>query len=347
MTERAEIAPASCDGRCKNPAVTKIPQEVIVQEKLDGHRALLHVSKKFERAFLTSRRISVKTKLFAENGANVPHLMRLAHSNAVTSNLSYTVLDGEILVPGYPRESLQTVMGSLPENAQEWQQKNAVAVLRVFDVILLDGRDARNIPYETRLCILEAAISKLDPTQEFIQLVPHEVMRSPEEIQVAFETIVSAGGEGLVIKDSFGRYGKGWTKMKKEATYDCVITGFDDGEVNGKFQAMIGAVRFGIYKHGQLHEVGKCSGMVDGDVCWLTDHGFAGTPNRKGSWIESNSCVQPEGSRAWFTKNRDKLLGAVVEVKGNGLTVHGNILNPQFIRMRPDKNPKDCTKLQE
>jgi ATP-dependent DNA ligase len=160
-----------------------------------------------------------------------------------------------------------------------------------------------------------------------------------------YESVLLKGGEGLIIKDPGGPYGKRWTKIKKLGTYDVVIIGYQEG--SGKYREMIGAVRFGIYKNGKLVEVGKCSGMDDGDVRWITTGGVSGTPNRDGSWIIPISNDQPEGSRAWFSLNRDKLLGTVIEVKGNGLTAHGKIRHPRYVRLRPDKAPQMCNQLKE
>jgi ATP-dependent DNA ligase len=297
----------------------------------------------FERPYLTSRRISKKTGKFAENGLNVPHIMTNAAETMRLRKLNFTILDGELVVPGFPMEAVQSVTGSLSEKAIEWQKENSFAVLKVFDVLFVNGRDVRFESLSKRKLILREIVEDLD--SPFIQYHPFKLLSDKNEIQSWFDEIIRDGGEGLIFKDPRSAYGKSWTKKKNNTTYDVVVMGFKEGE--GKFRSMIGAVEFGIYQKGKLVKMGQCSGMVDGDVEWVTDHGVRGQPNRDGSWIEPVTSIQPEGYRAWFTINRDKLLGVVVEVGGKGLTAAGKIRNPQFARLRPEKSAHQCTQLKE
>jgi len=345
MFLRQEIEPGSCDGGCPNPAITGIPAYVLVEEKLDGHRALLHLHRSFDRAYLTSRRISKKTGRYAENGLNVPHIIAPAADSIRFLDCDYTVLDGELFVPGFSFEDVQSVTGSLSHVAIAWQKENKPAVLRVFDILYMNGVDVRHKSLRYRKSLVSEAIDSLG--SRFIQKVDFKLVENPEEIKLLYESILDSGGEGLILKNPDSSYGQDWTKMKKTSTYDVVVMGYKEGERNGKFREMVGAVIFGIYKDGKLVEVGKCSGMSDGIVSWVTDNRMPGTPNREGSWIVSYFDDQPEGTRAWFTINRDKLLGTVIEVKGNGLTKHGKIRHPRFVRLRPDKAPQMCQSLKE
>jgi len=334
MTDYLEIEPASCDGKINTIG------RVYIEHKLDGHRALLHMCKNFDRAYLTSRRISKKTSLFAENGLNVPQIIEQAHKIILQENMYYTVLDGEILVPNHPFEAVQTVMGSHSNVSIEWQKNNQLAKYVVFDILFLNGKDVRNLPFNHRLELVEEFIKKFDG---HFGHVWGAYVTNFEDIQKKFDEYTSQGGEGLILKDPVQRYGKGWKKLKFEDTYDVVITGFNWGE--GKFRAMIGAVRFGIYLNGKLTEIGKCSGMLDGNVEWQCDDGIP-KPNREGSYIMASTQEQPEGSRAWFTINREKLIGSVMEVMGKGLTKKGVIRHPQFGRLRHDKSAEQCGALQ-
>jgi ATP-dependent DNA ligase len=345
MFLRQEIEPGACDGGCPNPAITGVPIYVLAEEKLDGHRALLHLHRSFDRAYLTSRRISKKTGRYAENGLNVPHIIAPAADSIRFLNCDYTVLDGELIVPSYLLEDVQSVTGSSSHVAIAWQKDNKPAVLRVFDILFMNGVDVRHKPLRYRKSLVSEAIESIG--SRFIQKVDFKLVESPEEIKFLYESILSGGGEGLVLKNPDSPYGKCWTKMKKTDTYDVVVVGYKKSEPDGKFREMIGAVRFGVYENGKLVEVGRCSGMKDGNVDWVTDYGAAGSPNREGSWVVPISDDQPAGSRAWFTMNRDKLLGTVIEVEGNGLTKHGKIHHPRFVRLRPDKAPQMCQSLKE
>jgi ATP-dependent DNA ligase len=345
MFERLEIEPGACDGRCPDPTKVESSLIVMAEEKLDGHRALLHMHCQFERPYLTSRRISKKTGKYAENGLNVPQIMTAAAETMRVRQLNFTILDGELIVPGHPFEAVQSVTGALPNQAIAWQREFGFAAFRAFDILFVNGRDVRGMSLYSRKKMLHEVVEDLD--SPFIKFNPFKLTSNKDEIQNWYDEILKDGGEGLILKDPSAHYGKAWTKKKKAATYDVVVMGFKDGKPRGKFRNMVGAVNFGIYKNGKLTKVGKCSGMVDGNVEWVTDHGAPGQPNRSGSWIEPYSSVQPEGSRAWFTMNKDKLLGIVVEVSGNGLTEKGAIRHPQFVRLRSDKSAETCTQLKE
>lgn len=340
-----EIEPGTCDNRCPNPALNQSGYSVVVEEKLDGHRALLHISFANKRSFMTTRRISSKTNKFKENGENFPHIIEAAHKWGMFNEYSNTVLDGEIFVPGYQFEDVQSITGAHVERAIQWQKDNAWAQFRVFDVLFEDGKDVRQESWNERHLRLEHIVKDL--MCSYIVINPWIITSVGEIVQTHFDRVISECGEGLVLKDPNSTYGHRWTKMKVQENYDVVVMGFEDGKPDGKFRNLIGAVNFGIYENGKLRKVGRCSGMEDGNVEWVTDYGVPGKPNRKGSWIEPTSKDQIKGSRAWFTINKDKLLGTVVEVSGNGLTRKGVIRHPQFVRVRDDKSAEQCTRLKE
>lgn len=332
MTRILQLAPATCDGKAPNV-------DFIAEEKLDGHRALLHFGRDLKRAYLTSRRVSKKTGQFAENGLCVPHITEPAHSHSSLSLLGYTVLDGEILVPNATFEDVQSVLGSLPEKAIVWQDKNTRAIYVAYDCLFFNGSDIRDRVLIDRKYIMDDVVKRLHSymyERSYIRIIESNRAHSMDEVKPFFDRVVDRGGEGLVIKNPYARYGRGWSKMKYETTYDVVITGYESGQ--GKFEKLIGALRFGAYDDdGHLVPLGKCSGMLDGNVRWE-----GGSPNRVGSYLVSEGDEQPIGTRAWFASRKYELRGMVIEVKCNGLTKHGKLRHPQFVRLRSDKNGEQC-----
>jgi ATP-dependent DNA ligase len=247
-------------------------------------------------------------------------------------------LDGEILVPNAAFEDVQSVLGSLPEKAIAWQEENTRAIYVAYDCLFFLGKDIRqNLLVNRKSDLLKAVLmlQRYNPYSYVKELASFR-FHSIEEVEPFFDRIVGKGGEGLVIKDPNARYGRGWSKMKYETTYDVVITGYESGQ--GKFENLIGALRFGAYDdEGNLVSIGKCSGMLDGNVHWE-----GGSPNRKGSTLVPDGDEQPIGTRAWFAARKYELRGMVIEVKCNGLTKHGKLRHPQFLRLRTDKNPEEC-----
>jgi ATP-dependent DNA ligase len=148
--------------------------------------------------------------------------------------------------------------------------------------------------------------------------------------------VVTRGGEGVILKDLNAPYefdrSKAWIKIKGVETYDVVIVGYEDakqwyaepGEV-GKDGVLykdgrttrffdngwIGAIKFGLYKDGELIEVGQCSGLID-DL------------------------------REEISKNKKKFIGRVIEVKCQQRMPTGGFRHCNFFRFREDKNAKDC-----
>lgn len=324
-----QLYPAACGGL--GPDVS--PDRIISEEKIDGHRALLHAGADLDRTYLSGRRLSAKTGLITEKGLNVPHLNEV---NRIFKGrgLGLTILDGEVVLPGRPFEDVQSVMGAGHETAVLRQDDTGLIHYRVFDILFYNGKDLRDLPLHERRDWYSMLCSELS----LVHVTP--VVWSPR-LDEYFGLITDAGGEGTVEKDLDALYGKGWRKRKKEFTFDVVVTGFTEGA--GKYQEMIGAVQFSCYRDGKLVEVGQCSGMSDGNVYWCDADGKVVKANSPGSRIRRERLpVQPEGTRAWFSQHREKLIGSVIEVRCNGITKHERLRHPQFYRVRPDKDKAQC-----
>jgi len=322
----------------------------VLEEKLDGHRGLLHCGGELDRGYMTSKRKSSGTGMFCEKGENIPHITEQAQRIARGNSLGYTVLDGEIVVPGHPFESVQSVMGAKPARAILWQEDNSRAVYFVYDILFYDGKDVRDEPYYVRqdmiddffgaMCLIESSV------------VPRWIRRLPSiyaggGFQEFFDGVIKRGGEGIVLKYIWGRYGKNVWKLKagyldNSLDFDVVISGFREGK--GKFKELIGAIDFSCYETRKgantLIPVGRCSGMPDGAVRWA--YGGSRSKGSGNHLVMSPACVGEPGTRSWFTFYSKQLIGKVIEVRSSGLTAKGKLRHPRFVRMRPDKNASQC-----
>jgi ATP-dependent DNA ligase len=131
---------------------------------------------------------------------------------------------------------------------------------------------------------------------------------SVEPDQAVLDAWLADGAEGVVVKrlSSTYRSGKrdrGWLKIKPTKSIDCVIVGVPrDGA--GKYKGQVGAVQFDIGNG----KTGRASGMTD-------------------------------AVRMDMTVNPDKYVGRMAEFAYQLMTRDGHLRHPQFVRMRPDRDP--------
>lgn len=187
-----------------------------------------------------------------------------------------------------------------------------------------------------------------------------------------YELIVSTGGEGLIVKPKNGRYlhKRGWeySKIKKFLTRDLIVTGFSEPtkEYTGK---EIKKWTYWVHKDTDVRKLGNFYG--DKNYIPVTKYYFynqvgvmrlgvlitseeyeAMKPNKRGVIINYfNKYVMEvcecggfdDETRQYFTDNKDKLIGSVVEVKANELfRDSGKMRHPRYMRMRFDKEPERC-----
>ena len=321
MTKLLQIEPQSARGTF-NESMWDDP-EWVAEEKYDGDRRIAQfVGAKF---YLTGRRKSVKDGLFIDKAANVPHIAPSARNMMM---LQGRILDGEICLPlGYKLEHgepaskyVTSIMGSKPEEATRKQKERGWLRYVVFDEV------GSGKQWERRNHAVLAV---------GVWHSPHVTLAHQPAFdkQPFYNRIIANGGEGVILKNTQALYGddSSWVKVKREATADVVIIGYKPpkatsvkrGDPSGaktptKLAAagLIGAIEFGQYPAGRsrpedLKPCGFCSGMDD-------------------------------AARAMFTAHQKKYIGQVMEIKHNGREPTGKFRHPRFIRLRPDKDPRNC-----
>lgn len=305
-------------------ARAKLPKDLeaenlIAEEKFDGSRYLLYIGhdpydEEWKGNTLLSRRKSVKKErlgMYVDKSANIPHI-----TEHKFKGLEYTVLDGEVTIPGQPFYTLNGIMNSLPTEAIRKQMTEGKVVYHVFDILQYRGVDLTGDPLVARREHLDTFFGKMSLSMgKWIKRVESR----SERFQEYFDFIVRAKGEGLIIKDLWAAYGKGWSKMKKAFDTTCVVMGYKEG--TGKYKGQMGALQLGVYFLGGLVEVGFASGMDD-------------------------------SLRLEISNNPNYYLNLVVDVYAQELTPGepvGRLRHPTFHRFRNDVSEEDCTyeKLQE
>lgn len=190
-----------------------------------------------------------------------------------------------------------------------------------------------------------------------------------------YEYIVATGGEGLIVKPKKGLYHhkRGWeySKIKKFLTREMIVIGFSEPtkEYSGKdvkkwaywietaTDRRVQGNFYGDKKYTPVtkfyynHQVGN---LLLGVL--ITDEEYNNmTPNKRGRIVETYEnhthlmevceCAGfDDETREYFTRNREKIVGSVIEVKANELMRDsGRMRHPRYLRMRFDKEPERCT----
>lgn len=176
------------------------------------------------------------------------------------------VLDGELLV-GVPGEHV----GTFSDLQQRLNRKTVPdklirqypAFVRLYDVLMLDGKDTRALPFDERRALLEAFVTGLDPTR--FDLSP----------QIAYSDVADLDGkrlgpphpviEGVMLKHRESVYVAGrpkgpWFKWKRDPyTVDAVLMYAQRG--HGKRSSLYSDFTFGVWDESeegaQLVPVGK------------------------------------------------------------------------------------------
>lgn len=281
-------------------------EEVIAQCKYDGERMLIHFEN--DEAACTSRRFSKKTGRYMENQDKLPILQTFAKK---LQRKGYTVIDCEFY--GKDWATAVGVLHSLPERAIALQVDNEVR-FSVFDCLWFDGRDITELPYKERLAYASIVIDELESDQVHPAAEFDVLIRSSCDWQTCMNTAINIGFEGIVIKSLSRKYydKAAMLKCKKFETVDVVVYDYQQGR--GKYENTIGALLVGYYdpEKDEIVHVSKVNCGTDEDRDFWRDH-----------WNE--------------------LKGSVIEVKCQEITDR-SLRHPVYIRKRPDKDFKMCTK---
>jgi len=287
----------------------------IFEVKWDGTRALCFVDGKIQ---LVNRRKTDITYRY-------PELQDIRKGIKASS----CILDGEIVVLQKGKPSFQNLQKR--EHTEDifkikLLSEEIPAVYIVFDVLALNGEGLQKKKLLQRKDILKEIISESS-----------RMMLSPYiegEGEKYFAAVSEAGFEGVMAKrkDSLyypGRRSETWLKIKKTKTVDCVIGGFTEGE--GARKAYFGALLLGVNQ--PLQFIGKVgTGFTDKDlkkICRMLE-------KTETDIIPFSNQVLVEN--AHFVKPLH-----VCEVKYLELTHDHKLRAPVFLRLRPDKEPEECT----
>jgi ATP-dependent DNA ligase len=241
----------------------------IVQPKLDGVRALLHVEA--DRVRITSRCVSEVTYRLGEFQDNLPHL------TTGLSALDGTILDGELVFPGssldtgrtvaqHPLQAVIAILSTSPDQARQFQSRPEHRLrFHAFDILSFRGSDLTRLPLRDRLDSLAWAIAAAD--NPYLEPVPSFAIGRLE----IHRRILETGGEGTVWKRLDQPYESGrrvghWLKRKRETTIEAFVTGFKPGTPGHGNENQVGALEFSIRQtDGPIRSIAWVSAWSDSE----------------------------------------------------------------------------------
>lgn len=202
------------------------------------------------------------------------------------------------------------------------------AVCYVFDCLYVDGRPIVNESLARRRAWMVDSIK-----------VPNPAYRPSETVDNGtglFEAAAAHGLEGIMAKERNSIYMPGkrtshWFKIKKWRTNECVIIGYTKGK--GERESTFGALQLGMYSGNQLVYVGKVGTGFDDRTSKII---IAELQKLKRIQRPVKEKPLDDSVTVWLEPQ------LVCEVQYSSLASTGNLREPVFLRLRPDKAPEDC-----
>jgi ATP-dependent DNA ligase len=265
------------------------------------------------------------------------------------------VVDGEIVVPDAAgrRLDFDALLLRIHPAASRVALLAAQTPARfvAFDLLALGDVDWTGQPFARRRAALERAIARARPP---VHLTPATTDR--ELASQWLGRFEGAGLDGVVAKPLDGVYEpdrRSWFKVKHARTADCVVAGY---RLHKRGPELIGSLLLGLYTDaGELASVGVVGAFPMARRAELFAElqplvtSFEGHPWDWGAWQQ-----QADG-RAWRGSdtsrwNPGKVLSfvplrpeRVVEVRYDHLEGRRFRHTAQFVRWRPDRDPRSCT----
>jgi ATP-dependent DNA ligase len=273
---------------------------------------------------------------------------------AVKANLpDRAVIDGEIVVPDGDLERLEFELLQQrihpAESRVRMLAKATPAHFIAFDLLALDGEDLMQRPFSERRVALERALKKARS--------PVHVTPATKDVAVArrwFDEFEGAGLDGVIAKPLEGTYQadkRVMFKIKHERTADCVVGGY---RLHKSGPDAVGSLLLGLYDDdGRLQNVGVIGAFpmerrrallkeLEPLVTTFDQHPW--------NWEAMAEVARHPRSSEFSRWSQGKDLSfvplrpeRVVEVRFDHMEGDRFRHTAQFVRWRPDREPRSCT----
>jgi DNA ligase-1 len=272
------------EGRAEQPAARDLPvfRPFMLAHPLDDARVSLDeyaAEWKWDGIRVQLVHAAGETRLYSRTGDDISRSFPdIADAFRVPA-----VLDGELLVRGEAQGSGLEVASAASFNAlqQRLGRKNVSqkmlgaypALVRLYDILLDDDDDVRELPWTDRRTRLEDFAQRLDPERfDVSQLIDANSFEELEDLRLNARDVSI---EGIMLKRRDSPYVAGrraglWYKWKRDPlTADCVLMYAQRG--SGKRSSYYSDYTFGCWtEEGELLPVGKAYfGFTDDELKWL------------------------------------------------------------------------------
>lgn len=271
---------------------------VIVEPKLDGIRLTIEYKHKTQTCTAFTREGHMKVNI---QPIVDPLAAHLAANHGADCWVDSEVLADVTKTGGF--NVTTSILGKDNPTADEL----SILQFHCFDLVHNVAKDMR--PLSERRELLVKLFGKESNKPAHFILLKRKKAKNMEELMAYYNEMLDAGHEGVMVKFASSPYlpkrNTAWLKLKPTETIEAEITGFENGKAASKHEHHLGAF---VVKRG---DTGKTIRVGGG----LTD-------------------VQ----RAQFWKDREKLMGKILEFKEEkrkGATTLANF--PRFVRLRPDR----------
>jgi bifunctional non-homologous end joining protein LigD len=303
------------------------------EDRVDGEQWLFEL--KFDGVRALAIRDGEHTRLFARSGREIT--ARYPEVTLAFNSLPFDrfVMDGEIAAldeRGKPSFQLLQRRMHLDDRRQVARLSFSVPVHHfLFDILAFDGYDLRELPLEQRKHLLGQLIRGDGPLRYCDHVVGHG--------REFYDEVAKAGLEGIIAKRREAPYrgvrSADWLKIKCPLTRSFVIGGYTDPEGTRTY---FGALLLGMYDdRDELRFMDKVGTGFSREL--LTKiHALLSPLSRPTSPFRKSGPDEPTPPRdAHFCEPT-----MVCEVRFGEFTDHGGIRHPAFLRLQPDKDPRQC-----
>lgn len=318
----------------------QIPPGQLYEPKWDGFRSIIF--RDGDEVEIGSRNGRPMTRYFPEV------------VEAVLANFpDRAVIDGEIAVADTERntldfEALQQRIHPAASRIKLLSEQTPASFV-AFDLLAIDDDDLTQLPLVERRSALQGALADT--------AAPVHVTPATQDLDLArqwFDQFEGAGLDGLLAKQLDLRYQpdkRVMTKVKHERTVDCVVAGY---RVHKSGPDAIGSLLLGLYDdRGVLASVGvvgafpmatrkKLFTELQPLVTTFDEHPWAWAAHERGERTprKNETSRWNAGKDLSFVPLRPE---RVVEVRYDYMEGDRFRHTTQFVRWRPDRDPRSCT----